>query len=199
MSRDESARMLWKSLRRLGSRDTKSPMRNGCCAPRTAIDESVLDWQFLTALTVRTDRRRSDYSSVAISRHASRSVSDQRGARFALVALRAPAGSTRSPGRGWRSQPARSSLRQHEATQGNRQQATSADHCGATSESAAPERTTDGPVNSEARASSNGSSTSENSSQRPRQRTRARYQPRASNCLTSRHSADGASADTVTE
>ena len=52
-----------------------------------------------------------------------------------------------------KSQPARDSLRQHEATQGNRQQATCTDHCGATSESTARERATDGPVNSEARAS----------------------------------------------
>jgi hypothetical protein len=127
-------------------------------------------------LTRTEDGRNVDAFVVAISRHPPRSVSDQRGARFALVALRASAGSTRSPGRGMKvaagtKQPetARGQLR---ATGDERPALTTAVRLQSPPHGSAPRM---GPVNSKVRAPADGSSTSEISSQRPRQRMRRRH------------------------
>jgi hypothetical protein len=79
------------------------------------------------------------HSSVAISRHTPRSVSDLRGlaSRSSLQEHEHEAPDHRDGGR--RSQPARDSLRRHEATRGNRHRATTADHCSASSGSTAPD------------------------------------------------------------
>lgn len=99
---------------------------------------------------------------------------------------------------GRRSQPARGSPRRLEATRGNRQQATSAAlRCDFRVRRTEPHHRWAG--DPELKGSANGFVYIDNSSRHPEAGHARGHQPCASNRLASRHSADGASADAVTE
>jgi hypothetical protein len=107
---------------------------------------SSLDTPSPRNLTLTRDRRNFEPSSVAISRHIPRSVSDLRGSASRSWPQGHQRGSTQSPGR-WKKVAA--GARQPETARGHsRQPALNdlADHCSASSGSTAPDHTTDGLV-----------------------------------------------------